>query len=174
MQHVIISARNRIEYTEKETWDAVTHNYSKKGDVAQVFGLKNKIHGTKQGELTITAYYNTLKVLWHEMDIYQHIETESPKDAAKLANLFERRRIFEFLTGLNPKLDQESNPWEIPTYVVEESRIGIMMKTSSHDNSAVNVAVENNLNTNKGGEKDLRWCNNWQKTQNTPERHAGK
>lgn len=44
-----------------------------------------------------------------------------------------------------------------------------MMKTSSHDNSAVNVAVENNLNTNKGGEKDLRWCNNCKRLKHTRE-----
>ncbi|RVW79928.1 hypothetical protein CK203_041404 [Vitis vinifera] len=37
----------------KEIWDAVTQIYSKQGDVAQVFRLMNKIHVTKQGELTI-------------------------------------------------------------------------------------------------------------------------
>ena len=66
----------------------------------------NKIPMIKQGELTFTTYYNTLKVLWHDVDIYQYIEMESPKNVAKLADLLERRRIFEFLAGLNPKLDQ--------------------------------------------------------------------
>nr|CAN67619.1 hypothetical protein VITISV_004592 [Vitis vinifera] len=66
--------------TAKEIWDVVTHNYSKQEDAAQV--------------------------LWHEVDIYQHIEMESPKDVAKLADLLERQRIFEFLASLNPELDQ--------------------------------------------------------------------
>ena len=87
----------------KEIWDVVTHTYSKQGDAAQVFELMNRIHATKQGELIVKSYYNTLKVLWHEVDIYQHIEIfikkkkknqhiemESPKDATKLVNLFER------------------------------------------------------------------------------------
>ena len=74
----------------KEIWDVVTHTYSKQGDAAQVFELMNRIHATKQGELIVKSYYNTLKALWHEVDIYQHIEMESPKDATKLVNLFER------------------------------------------------------------------------------------
>ena len=49
--------------TAKEIWDALTHTYSKQGDAAQVFELMNKIQVTKQGELTVTTYYNTLKVL---------------------------------------------------------------------------------------------------------------
>ena len=84
--------------TAKEIWDALTHTYSKQGDAAQVFELMNKIQVTKQGELTVTTYYNTLKVLQHEVDIYQHI--------AKIADLLKRQRIFEFFTGLNLELDQ--------------------------------------------------------------------
>ena len=66
----------------------------------------NKILVTKYGDLIVTTYYNTLKVLWHEVDIYQHIEMESPKNVAKLVDLLERQRIFEFFTGLNLELDQ--------------------------------------------------------------------
>ena len=40
----------------------------------------------------------------------------------------------------------------------EESRIDGMMKTPYHDNSTLNLAVENNPNTNKAGEKDTRCC----------------
>ncbi|RVX18930.1 hypothetical protein CK203_007043 [Vitis vinifera] len=91
----------------KEIWDVVTHTYSKQGDAAQVFELMNRIHATKQGELIVKSYYNTLKCsLMHS----------------------------------------------------EEFRIGVMMKTPSYGNSALNVAVENNPNTNKGREKDTRWC----------------
>lgn len=39
----------------------------------------------------------------------------------------------------------------------EESIIGVMMKTPSHDYFAFHVVVENNPNTNKGAEKDIRW-----------------
>ena len=47
--------------TAKEIWDAVTHTYSKLGDATQAFELMNKIHATKQRDLTVTTYYNTLK-----------------------------------------------------------------------------------------------------------------
>ena len=103
------------------------------------------------------------------MDIYQHIEMESPKDVAKLVDLLEIQRIFEFLAGLNPKLDQVRSQilGKVPLPSLsevcslvhsEESRIDGMMKTPYHDNSILNLAVENNPNTNKAGEKDTRCC----------------
>ena len=63
-----------------------------------------KTHSTKQGELVVKAYYS--KVLWHDVDLYQHNEIESPKDSTKLTNLFGRYMTFEFLTNLNMKLDE--------------------------------------------------------------------
>ena len=94
---------------------------------------------------------------------------ESPKDVAKFVDLLERQRIFEFLVGLNPKLDQVRSrilgKFPIPSLNEvcslvrnEESKIDAIMKTPYHDNSTLNVAMENNSNTNKGGEKDTRWC----------------
>lgn len=38
----------------------------------------------------------------------------------------------------------------------EESRIGDMMKIPSHENSALNMAVENNPKANKGSLKDMK------------------
>ena len=46
----------------KEVWDAVSQTYSKKGDVTQIYELKTIIHNTKQKDLSVTVYYNTLKV----------------------------------------------------------------------------------------------------------------
>ena len=84
-------------------------------------------------------------------------------------NSSEIQRIFEFLAGLNPKLDQLRSQilGKVPLPSLsevcslvhsEESRIDGMMKTPYHDNSTLNLAVENNPNTNKAGEKDTRCC----------------
>ena len=51
----------------------------------------------------------------------------------------------------------------------EESRISVMMKTPSHDNSAQMVVVENNSNTIKGEEKDIRWCDYSKRPKHTRE-----
>ena len=44
--------------------------------------------------------------LWEELDVHQYWEMESAKDATKLAEIFERERVFEFLAGLKPKFDE--------------------------------------------------------------------
>ena len=47
----------------KEIWDVVLQTYSKKGNVTQIYELKTMIHKTKKKDLTVTTYYNTLKML---------------------------------------------------------------------------------------------------------------
>ena len=42
----------------------------------------------------MTTYYNTLKVLWQELDLYQHIEMESTANATRLAEMIKQDRIF--------------------------------------------------------------------------------
>ena len=78
--------------------------YLKKGDV-QISELKSMIDDTKQKDLSVTVYYNTLKVWWQELDLYQHIEVESTAYATRLAKMIERDQIFDLLPGLNPQLD---------------------------------------------------------------------
>ncbi|RVW74379.1 hypothetical protein CK203_056811 [Vitis vinifera] len=63
------------------------------------------IDDTKQKDLSVTVYYNTLKVWWQELDLYQHIEVESTAYATRLAKMIERDQIFDLLPGLNPQLD---------------------------------------------------------------------
>ena len=50
--------------TAKEIWEAMSKTYSKNDNVAQIYELKVAIHNTKQQDLSMIAYYNTLKVLW--------------------------------------------------------------------------------------------------------------
>lgn len=57
--------------TVKENWEASHQMYSKVEDVTQIYELKTKMNTTKQGTLSITEYYNTLKGLWLELDCYQ-------------------------------------------------------------------------------------------------------
>lgn len=58
--------------TVKENWEASHQMYSKVQDVTQIYELKTKMNTTKQGTLSITEYYNTLKGLWLELDCYQN------------------------------------------------------------------------------------------------------
>ena len=69
------------------------------------------------------------------------IEMESVVNAAKLANLLEQKHVFEFLVSLNSGLDQirsqvlgkdlfPSLHQAFSLVHLEESKLGVMMKTS--------------------------------------------
>ena len=92
--------------TAKEIWDAISQTYSKIGITTQVYELKCQIHATKQGSWSIIEYYNKLQSLWLELDHYQHIEMVVAKDTTRLKKIMEQERVFEFLTSLNPELNQ--------------------------------------------------------------------
>ena len=62
--------------TAKEIWDAVNKTYSKVGFGTQIFQIKRQIYITKQGSMNVTDYYNTLKGLLTELDLYQNVELQ--------------------------------------------------------------------------------------------------
>lgn len=76
------------------------------GNIAPIYDLRNRIHEKKQGEYSMTAYFNRLRVLRQGLDHYQHFEMEAAVDTIKLNKLIEQERIFESLAGLNSKLDR--------------------------------------------------------------------
>ncbi len=45
-------------------WSVVSQTYYQVGNDAQVYKLKNKVHGMKQDEMTIAQYYAELTCLW--------------------------------------------------------------------------------------------------------------
>ena len=92
--------------TARDIWEAVNKTYSKVGFTSQIFQIKPQIMNTKQGTPSVTEYYNSLKGLLMELDIYQNIEMESAADSKKLKDMLEMERVFQFLLGLNPEFDQ--------------------------------------------------------------------
>lgn len=61
---------------------------------------------TKQGNRSVTEYYNLMRGLWLEIDHHLNIQMRCPEDTSTLRNYMERDRIFEFLAGLNANFDQ--------------------------------------------------------------------
>ena len=59
----------------KDILDAIQQTYSKSRDAAQVYKVKVKTIGTKQGSKIVTEYANQLKTLWQELDHYRMIKT---------------------------------------------------------------------------------------------------
>ena len=51
-------------HTTNELWDNVNQMYSDLGNQSQVYKLTLKLEEIRQGEKTVTKYFNTLKQLW--------------------------------------------------------------------------------------------------------------
>ncbi|KAJ1401796.1 Retrotransposon gag domain [Sesbania bispinosa] len=94
----------------KEIWEAVEQTYSKAKDAAQIYEVKVKTMGAKQGNKSITEYANQLKSLWMELDHYRVIKTRCSEDSAILKEYIEQDRVYDFLVGLNPEYDQKGGP----------------------------------------------------------------
>nr|ABD32756.1 conserved hypothetical protein [Medicago truncatula] len=77
-----------------------------KRDAAQIYDMKVKIIGAKQGNRTDTQYANHLKTLWMELDQYRVIKARCLEDTVTLEEYIEQDIVYDFLVGLNPEYDQ--------------------------------------------------------------------
>ena len=142
------------------------------------------------------TYFNSLNILYQEIDLYQDIVWKNPEDHATYRKLIEKERVFKFLSGLRYEFDQErgrilSNS-PIPSLREvfnsikrEESRIGFMMsglKSTTTETSALSTANQptagnKNIGANsvyvagknegKKDDKDSIWCDHCQKPRHT-------
>ncbi|GAV59105.1 UBN2_3 domain-containing protein [Cephalotus follicularis] len=55
----------------KEIWDAPKETYSDNENTAEFFEIKCVLHDIRQGDLTVTQYYNTLSRYWQQLDIFE-------------------------------------------------------------------------------------------------------
>ena len=76
------------------------------GNSSQVYELKTKIRITTQGNIFVTSYYNMLKSLWQELDLFYDLEWSCTEDSAQYQRTMEKDRDMEFLAGLNTDLDE--------------------------------------------------------------------
>lgn len=91
--------------TAKEIWEYVKIIYSKVNDDAQIYEIRIKVAGTKQGTWSITEYTNLLQILWEELDHYQCIQMKCSEDAAIQKKFVENERTYDFLASLNVEYD---------------------------------------------------------------------
>ncbi|GMI84032.1 hypothetical protein HRI_002072500 [Hibiscus trionum] len=92
--------------TAKEMWDAVKENYSDLGNASQVFEIKLKLKDIRQGTLEVTHYYNNLKILWQELDMYYEADCGEGLEHSKFITHLNNERLYDFLAGLNRDLDE--------------------------------------------------------------------
>ena len=89
--------------TAKEIWDATNLMYSNLGNDSKLYELSEKARSIQQGDLSIMAFFNSLNILYQEIDLCQDIVWKNPEDHSTYRKLIEKERVFKFLLvcGLN-------------------------------------------------------------------------
>lgn len=68
--------------TAAELWEAVKETYSDLENSSQLFELRNMARNLKQGDMDVTHYFNSLKNLWQELDLFNECEWRCIDDGA--------------------------------------------------------------------------------------------
>ncbi|KAL5744184.1 hypothetical protein ACOSQ2_027300 [Xanthoceras sorbifolium] len=90
----------------KELWDNVSQLYSDLGNQSQVYELTLKFGDLRQGDDNVTKYFNSLKQLWQDLDLFNDYEWKSIEDANYYKKTVKAQRIYKFLAGLNVEFDE--------------------------------------------------------------------
>ncbi|KAL5777605.1 hypothetical protein ACOSP7_010531 [Xanthoceras sorbifolium] len=101
-----ISGNYMCYSTAKELWDNVNQMYSDLGNQSQVYELTLKLGDIRQGNDNVTKYFNSLKRLWQDLDLFNDYEWKSIEDANYNKKTVEAHRIYKFLAGLNVEFDE--------------------------------------------------------------------
>ncbi|KAL5747461.1 hypothetical protein ACOSQ2_024758 [Xanthoceras sorbifolium] len=101
-----ISGNYMFYSTAKELWDNVNQMYSDLGNQSQVYELTLKLGDIRQGNDNVTKYFNSLKRLWQDLDLFNDYEWKSIEDANYNKKTVEAHRIYKFLAGLNVEFDE--------------------------------------------------------------------
>ena len=101
-----ISSNYMCYSTAQELWENVNQMYSDLGNQSRISELILKIGDLHQGEDTVTKYYNSLKRIWQDLDLFNTYEWKSAEDFQHHKKTVEDNRIFKFLAGLNVEFDE--------------------------------------------------------------------
>ena len=101
-----ISANYMCYFTSKELWDNINQMYSDFGNQSQFYELETKLREIQQVENTVTKYFNTLKGLWQDLDLFMDYEWKYSEDGKHYIKMVECSRIFKFVAGLNLDFDE--------------------------------------------------------------------
>ncbi|KAG8363523.1 hypothetical protein BUALT_Bualt19G0031300 [Buddleja alternifolia] len=91
-------------------WDAARETYSNVNNTSAIFEIKSILHDLRQGDLTVTEYFNTLTRHWQQLDIYEELVWKCLEDGLLYKKVVEKERIYKFLLGLNKNLDELEKP----------------------------------------------------------------
>ncbi|XP_028105813.1 uncharacterized protein LOC114304864 [Camellia sinensis] len=173
--------------TAQELWDNVSQMYSDLGNQSQVFELTLKLEEIRQGDDSVTKYFNSLKRLWQDLDIFNTYEWKSVDDCNHHKKTVEDSRIYKFLAGLNIEFDEVRGRiiGRLPLPSIgevfaevrrEKSRSSVMLKKKGTDESIEISSLISDAAANKAAnyqprfdDKPRVWCDFCNKPRHTRE-----
>ncbi|RVW40843.1 Retrovirus-related Pol polyprotein from transposon RE1 [Vitis vinifera] len=168
----------------KEIWDVARETYSNIDNTSAIFEIKRILQDLRQGDSTVTEYFNILTRYWQQLDIYEELVWKCPEDGLLYKKVIEKERIYKFLLGLNKNLDEvcgrvlSIKPLPSVREVFfeirrEESRQKVMLGTQNSsknlENSALVARGTQSNNNNHQTKKNRPWCDHCRKPGHTKE-----
>ncbi|RVW21088.1 hypothetical protein CK203_106167 [Vitis vinifera] len=74
-----ISSNYMCYPTTQELWENVNQMYSDLGNQSQIFELTLKLGEIRQGEDNVTKYFNSLKRIWQDLDLFNTMSGNLPR-----------------------------------------------------------------------------------------------
>ncbi|KAG6492095.1 hypothetical protein ZIOFF_047045 [Zingiber officinale] len=176
------------------TWDAENSMVmtwlvnSMEEEIGANYMFDSKLGELRQGEEPVTKYFNSLKRIWQDLDLFDAYEWKNIEDGRYHKKTVEDSRIFKFLAGLNVEFDEVRGRiiggrplpslGEVFSEVIrEESRRNVMLgkkgPTTIIKGSALTSTGSNirrgTANLRKPEEKSVLWCDFCNKPRHTRE-----
>ncbi|XP_034678880.1 uncharacterized protein LOC117909087 [Vitis riparia] len=92
--------------TAKEIWDIAKETFSDKENTSEIIQIEGTLQDLRQGNLTVTEYFNTLTRLWRQLDTFEVHNWNCVTDGLLYKKIVEGKLVFKFLLGLNNNLDE--------------------------------------------------------------------
>ncbi|XP_015952533.1 uncharacterized protein LOC107477083 [Arachis duranensis] len=88
-----------------DIWNDLKHIYHQ-GDIFRIVDLEEEMYTSKQGELSITAYFTKLRIIWEELETFLPIPSyvcgvECTCDLGVMRKYRKQRQLVRLLRGLN-------------------------------------------------------------------------
>ncbi|RVW33095.1 Retrovirus-related Pol polyprotein from transposon RE2 [Vitis vinifera] len=159
--------------TAKDIWDAAKETNSSSENTSELFQVESALNDFRQGEQSVTQYYNTLTRYWQQLDLFETHSWKCSDDAATYRQIVEQKRLFKFFLGLNRELDDVRGRimgiQPLPSLSEafsevrrEESRKKVMMGSKEQPAPTLDASALTTRSFNSSGgdrqKRDRPWC----------------
>ena len=78
--------------TAHDKRDVAKEFYSSKENTSEIFEIETTLHDLRQGDLSVTQYYNLLSRYWQQLDVFEEHQWGCTDDAKKFREIVEKKK----------------------------------------------------------------------------------